>query len=122
LALRWRDPQAERHVLEQLSHTLDFELLLGGTGTHDTSLSSSAPFGCPLPWEVYGDPTNEESNRYFLTTCIPIQALSNTSPVPLANISESIMSKMTYEEYQAYEEAQMQLYVGRPKPSRKRKT
>ena len=121
LALRWRDPQAERHVLEQLSQTLDFELLLGGTNTHDTLLSSSAPFGCPLPWEVYGDPTNEESNQYFLTTSIPIQALSDTTPVPLANISEPIMAKMTYEEYQAYEEAQMQLYVGRPKSSRKRK-
>lgn len=95
IAVRWRKPEQERAFFVQTTTTM-------GMTWH--SYSSS----CPLTWSEYGNPKSSASNLYFLQTMIAVQG----QQMPLADIDEDHTERMTEEEYQAWEKAHIQIYIG----------
>ncbi|KAI2511472.1 lysine N-methyltransferase [Fragilaria crotonensis] len=93
LAARWRKPELEREFFRN-------------SGLEWTLLSSSS---CQLSWEEWGNPSVEASNLYFQQTMILIQ----DRPKALADITEEETRNLSILEFEAWEQAHIQLYVGK---------
>ena len=93
LAARWRKPELERDFFRD-------------SGLEWTLLPSST---CQLSWEDWGNPAIEASNLYFRQTMISIQG----NPKALADITEEETTKLSTLEFEAWEQAHIQLYVGK---------
>jgi hypothetical protein len=100
LAVRWRKPDLERQFFQDAQ--LDWTLLIPSDG------SSSY---CPLSWQDFGNPSCEASNKYFHQTQISI----NGKPTSLVDITEEETKKLTTAEFEVWERAHIQIYVGKPK-------
>jgi hypothetical protein len=94
LAVRWRKPDLERCFFQNTSDSVDWKLV-------DT-------LKCMLPWQTYGNPTNNESNAFFLQTMVAV----NASLKSLAAISEQDLDVMSKEEHDTWERLQIQVYLG----------
>lgn len=97
LAVRWRKPELERAFFQDSG--LDWQVL---------PLPSTK---CSLTWEDFGDPTKEASNKYFYQTLISVDG----KPQALADIAEDQAKDLPPEEFQAWEQSFVQMYLGRPK-------
>ena len=95
IAVRWRKPEQERDFFVQTTTTMGMTWHLH-------------PSFCPLTWNEYGNPASLASNQYFSQTMIAVQG----QQIPLADIDEELSECMTEEEYQAWEKAQIQIYIG----------
>jgi predicted nicotinamide N-methyase len=93
MAVRWRKPELEREFFR--SSGLDWTLLP----------SSS----CQLSWEDWGNPTVEASNLYFQQTLISVQGTQKA----LADITEEETKFLSTIEFEAWEQAHIQIYVGK---------
>lgn len=93
LAVRWRKPELEREFFRNS----DLEW---------TVLSSSS---CQLVWEEWGNPCVDASNLYFRQTMVSIQG----TPKALADITEEDTKTLSILEFEAWEQAHIQLYVGK---------
>lgn len=96
IAIRWRKPEQER----------DFFVQTSKSGIVWTLHRSSQ---CRLSWQDYGNPTSVNSNLYFAQTMVAVEG----KPMALADIDEDHTEDMGEEEYQAWERAQIQIYVGK---------
>lgn len=94
LSVRWRKPDLERSFFMQLSDIIEWQLLDGP---------------CPLGWREYGNPSSAKSNSYFSQTMVGVQG----KPFSLASIDEAKTSHMTSDEFEAWENLQTQIYLGR---------
>jgi predicted nicotinamide N-methyase len=101
IAVRWRKPQLERGFFEETSHFVEWNLV--------------GDSNCSLSWKEYGDPTSQASNQYFMQTMISIQGTLK----PLAEIGETDVNSMTEQEYQKWEQAQIQIYEGVKRESKR---
>lgn len=97
LAVRWRKPDLEREFFRESG--LEWELIQ----------PSSGALSCPLDWSAFGDPTNDKSNLYFHQTQISVKG----SPKALADITEEESGKLLADEFEAWDRAHIQIYVGR---------
>jgi predicted nicotinamide N-methyase len=93
LAARWRKPELERDFFR--TSGLEWSLLPSST--------------CQLSWEEWGNPSVEASNLYFQQTMVSIQG----TPKALADITEDETRKLTTQEFEAWEQAHIQLYLGK---------
>jgi predicted nicotinamide N-methyase len=93
MAVRWRKPELER-------------VFFHGTGLHWTLLPSSS---CQLSWEDWGNPNVEASNLYFQQTLISVQGTQK----PLADITEEETKLLSTTEFEAWEQAHIQIYTGK---------
>ena len=93
LAVRWRKPELERTFFRD-------------TGLEWSLLPSSLP--CQLSWEEWGDPSLEASNLYFHQTMISI----NGKTKALVDITEHDSKQMSSLEFEAWEQAHVQVYIG----------
>jgi len=92
LCTRWRRPEKERVFFEEME---DFEFeLVGGS--------------CPLRWEEYG--RGAASERWFRERKVQLER----GEVGLGEVTEEDVEGMGDEAYQDWEEAQIQIYLGRP--------
>eukprot|EP00980_Cylindrotheca_fusiformis_P031532 scaffold26503_cov127-Cylindrotheca_fusiformis.AAC.2 len=96
LAVRWRKPDLERDFFRETG--LEWELV-------------SSVGGCQLQWQDFGDPSNKDSNLYFHQTQISVKG----KPKALADITEEDISELQGDEYEAWERAHIQIYIGQPK-------
>jgi predicted nicotinamide N-methyase len=99
LAVRWRKPDIERDFFRDTG--LEWELVK----------SSSSPGCCQLDWKDFGDPSNEDSNLYFHQTQISVEG----KPKSLADITEEDTGKLSSDEFEAWERAHIQIFIGKPK-------
>jgi predicted nicotinamide N-methyase len=99
LAVRWRKPDIEREFFRDTG--LEWELVK----------SSSSPSCCQLDWEDFGDPSNIDSNLYFHQTQISVEG----KPKSLAAITEEDTGKLLSDEFEAWERAHIQIFIGKPK-------
>ena len=60
-----------------------------------------------LDWKEFGDAQNEKSNRYFWGTQISVQG----RPTALADISDE--EKLLEDEFEAWDRAHIQIYMGK---------
>jgi predicted nicotinamide N-methyase len=98
LAVRWRKPALEREFFHE-------------TGLEWTLLPSTTTSGsCPLSWKDFGDPSNTQSNLYFHQTQISVQG----KPKAVADITEDETKQFTTDEFEAWERAHIQIYIGKP--------
>jgi hypothetical protein len=98
LAVRWRKPALEREFFQD-------------TGLEWTLLPSTTTSGsCPLSWKDFGDPSNTQSNLYFHQTQISVQG----KPKAVADITEDETKQFTTDEFEAWERAHIQIYIGKP--------
>jgi predicted nicotinamide N-methyase len=97
IAIRWRKPDHERDFFNQTTTKLGIVWTL-----HDSSQ-------CRLSWEEYGNPTSVMSNLYFAQTMVAVDG----KPMALADIDEDQTQDMGEDEYQAWERAQIQIYIGK---------
>ena len=75
---------------------------------NETKISTRICAGCTLSWEDFGDPAKEASNRYFFQTQVSVQGV----PTSLANITEEQAMNLPKEEFHAWEQAHIQIYMG----------
>jgi predicted nicotinamide N-methyase len=94
LAVRWRKPDIERDFFRETG--LTWELV----GDHAT---------CQLDWKDFGNPSNKESNAYFHKTQISVQG----KPKSLADITEEEVEKLLSDEFEAWDQAHIQIFIGR---------
>jgi predicted nicotinamide N-methyase len=99
LAVRWRKPDIERDFFRDTG--LEWELVR----------SSSSPSGCQLDWEDFGDPCNKDSNLYFHQTQISVEGKTKS----LAAITEEDTGKLLSDEFEAWDRAHIQIFIGKPK-------
>jgi predicted nicotinamide N-methyase len=97
LAVRWRKPELERQFFQ--TSGLEWELL-------------PLPNTCPLSWKDFGNPSCDQSNRYFHQTQV---AALNGTPTSIAYITEEQAKDLPKQEFQAWERSFIQFYLGRPK-------
>jgi predicted nicotinamide N-methyase len=93
VSIRWRKPDLEREFFEKTSRGsrhIQWELLAGQSNTG---------------WENYG--TSNDS--HFIRNMVGVQG----QPKALALILETDTARMSKEEYDAWDRAQIQIYVGR---------
>jgi predicted nicotinamide N-methyase len=99
LGVRWRKPELERDFFRD-------------TGLDWTLLPSSS--GCQLSWQEFGNPSNEKSNLYFHQTQISIQG----KPKALADITDEETKQLSTVEFEAWERAHIQIYIGKRRRAR----
>jgi len=106
MAVRWRKPGLERDFFQRTETELGIEWQL----YTDNDEASS---WCPLMWHEFGDPNNENSNKYFSQTMISIggEGLKSLGEITEHDVEESMSS----EEFNAWERAFVQIYVGKKK-------
>ncbi|KAL7543277.1 hypothetical protein ACHAWF_009667 [Thalassiosira exigua] len=108
LAVRWRKPDLEREFFRSAEREgLRFELW--DEFVEDRSSGARGRRRCALGWKEYGNPESERSNEYFHDATVIV---GNTK-MSLANITEKDVERMDDEAYAAYEELQVQIYVGK---------
>jgi predicted nicotinamide N-methyase len=129
LAVRWRKPQLERFFFEETTSRLGItwtnaeDLLIPCTikGIPRTSSSQHyAPPLCNLDWRDFGNPSSPASNKYLQQTMISIQQPQRGSSSSscssqlksLASITEQDTAAMTELEYEMWERAFIQIYIG----------
>eukprot|EP00546_Thalassionema_frauenfeldii_P017917 CAMPEP_0178896472 /NCGR_PEP_ID=MMETSP0786-20121207/1194_1 /TAXON_ID=186022 /ORGANISM="Thalassionema frauenfeldii, Strain CCMP 1798" /LENGTH=104 /DNA_ID=CAMNT_0020566883 /DNA_START=182 /DNA_END=496 /DNA_ORIENTATION=+ len=101
MAVRWRKPELEREFFQQSKDMLGVSWSLQPTGS------------CFLSWEDFGNPSSESSNRYFSQTKISV---GGNQLKALSDITEAdVENKMSSEEYNAWERAFVQVYLGKIK-------
>lgn len=93
LAARWRKPELEREFFRRSG--LEWSLLPSST--------------CQLSWEEWGNPSVQASNLYFQQTMVSIQG----KPKALADITEDETRNLTTQEFEAWEQAHIQIYLGK---------
>lgn len=97
LSTRWRKPELERiffHVTTDWG--IEWSLLY-------------TPRGCDLTWDEFGNPNHDASNEYFLQRSVAV----NGELLPLAEIDEACMEKMSDGEHEVFEQSFLQVYVGK---------
>jgi hypothetical protein len=129
LAVRWRKPQLERAFFEETTSRLGITWtnaaaadLFNPSPTAATATATIKKKShyvlplCDLDWRDFGNPASPASNRYLQQTMISIQqqGLSSSSPQlkPLASITEQDTAAMTELEYEMWERAFIQVYIG----------
>ena len=93
MAVRWRKPELEREFFRS-------------TGLQWALLPSSS---CQLSWEDWGNPNVDASNLYFQQTLISVQGTQK----PLADITEEETKLLSTIEFEAWEQAHIQIYIGK---------
>jgi predicted nicotinamide N-methyase len=107
LAVRWRKPDLERAFFQKAEREgLRFELW--------DELANDDDFGgrrcpCGLDWTEYGDPESDASNGYFHERTISVAGTNKS----LGCVTERDMESMSDEEYSAFDELQVQVYIGK---------
>ncbi|KAL3783585.1 hypothetical protein HJC23_002089 [Cyclotella cryptica] len=112
LAVRWRKPDLERQFFHRAAK-LGLEFVLWDTVLdHTPDLKRRCP--CRLGWEEYGDAECEASNAFFHDMVVSIGGNECGGVTKsLAEVQESDLEGMSEEEYAAFEECQIQIYVGK---------
>ena len=108
-AARWRKPELEREFFQSLDGNLEWK-------TIKLSSSKGIPF-CDLSWKEFGNPSSAASNKYFHQT----QILVHGKLKSLADITQDDTKNFTTEEYDAWDRAYIQFYIGKPKSISTRK-
>lgn len=103
LSVRWRKPITEREFFRKTATNIEWTLLI-------------APC-CDLHWDEFGNPDCEASNKYFRQQTIAV----NGELLPLGEIDEDDMEKMSDREHEAFENCFLQVYLGKKKPSNDKK-
>jgi hypothetical protein len=98
LAVRWRKPDLERSFFQEMTQSYGIEW----------TLLSSAAIDCTLQWDEFGNPHCEKSNTYFCRRIIAVNGALHS----LADIGEAEMELMSSEEYTAFEDSFIQVYLG----------
>ena len=101
LAVRWRKPHLEREFFQQTTTICGIEWKV-----HPYNEGSFCNHH--LSWHEYGNPNSVAFHLYFSQTMVAVQG----TPMTLAEIDETHTERMTEDEYQAWEQAQLQMYVG----------
>lgn len=96
LAVRWRKPELEREFFQDSG--LEWELL-------------PSPSSCSLSWRQFGNPSSDESNRFFHQTMVSL----NGTPTSIGEITEEQAKDLPKEEFQAWERSFIQFYLGTTK-------
>lgn len=96
LAVRWRKPELERDFFQDSG--LEWKLVQPSLGA----------LPCTLNWNEFGDPNNAKSNLYFHQTQISVQG----NPKALADITEEESGKLDAQEFEAWDRAHIQIYMG----------
>ena len=103
ISVRWRKPIEERLFFElmETKHGFNFDLI--------TNAIEDANYRCDLNWREFGNPDCAKSNEYFTNTFTEVRG----EALPLKDITEVEMDKMSEAEYTAFEARFIQVYAGR---------
>ena len=105
LAVRWRKPDLEKRFFEK-ALAMGLEFVLWSEILDTPEFRTRCP--CRLKWKQYGDPECQKFKEYFYETMVTV----SNDQKPLAEIEECDMENMTEDEYNRFEESQIQVYIG----------
>jgi hypothetical protein len=111
LAVRWRKPDLECDFFK-MAAALRLKFVLWTEVMNTLDFPSRCP--CRLDWKEYGDSTSEAFTRFFCETKMTVSnnKIGNKAIKSLTEITESDLEDMSESEYTAFEESQIQIYVG----------